>query len=829
MATANEILAAELGLDDIWFEIDLLSRQIIIPKSVTNLGVKSDADVMHVRFKLPRFYYSVDFSQFKIGIDYTNAEGEEDRYEPKDVTVKGDTITFTWIVGRHAALYNGTVTFGLCAKRLNPTDPNDPYNEFHTTKASLPILDGMETCEEAIIMHTDLLEQWREQLFGEKDSLIADIIAASQAQQSAIETKGAETLATIPEDYTTTYNMAEEALRRKANAIELDTEGEIISVNDSSDAYLLGLNAYGRTTQKTTTGAQLAYIPDVESYENNGITWSSNGGIVTAKGNAPIHSYTPSNVHADLKGLVGTFYISGNGKYIKVAVQYTRDGITNYVNAPQEFTLDGTETRVELYCQITTYNTNVDDVAYPMVNVGNAALPWESYTGGKPTPNPEYPQKLISVENPTVSIYGKNLLKPKDSVWEYEGITYTTNIDGSVIVTGATKATEDSTCHIVTKDSPLILPKGTYTLSGCFGGSEKSYRILIYSTDWKYVTECTDGPVSFTLDEETSVFVYIWVYRGNTINETLYPMICTADLDSDYYERYVNPQTLTLNRTLHGIPVTAGGNYTDENGQQWVCDEVDFERGVYVQRVFRETVTFHEEQDVNGVRYRAFLAHNSDPTFNGFVLCDKLVFNPHVNPGSNGIRISTFSTNLAIACYEDDVIDSACVLYPLATPIETPLTAEEIEVYKTIKTNYPNTMVLNDSGAMMKIKYNADTKMYVDNHGVSEDRIAQAIADYMANNQISSGSTASISTVDLIASKWVDRSGNLHSQVVTINGVTENSQVDLTPSVEQLVVFYEKDLTFVTENDGGNVTVYAIGQKPENDYTIQVTITEVNV
>ena len=53
--------------------------------------------------------------------------------------------------------------------------------------------------------------------------------------------------------------------------------------------------------------------------------------------------------------------------------------------------------------------------------------------------------------------------------------------------------------------------------------------------------------------------------------------------------------------------------------------------------------------------------------------------------------------------------------------------------------------------------------------------------------------------------------------------------MDLTPDVEQLAVFYEKDLCFVTENEGGVVTVYAIGQKPANDYTIQVTITEVAV
>lgn len=87
---------------------------------------------------------------------------------------------------------------------------------------------------------------------------------------------------------------------------------------------------------------------------------------------------------------------------------------------------------------------------------------------------------------------------------------------------------------------------------------------------------------------------------------------------------------------------------------------------------------------------------------------------------------------------------------------------------------------------------------------------------------------AKIGEVELLADAW-EGDGNLYSQIVSLDDVTEYSQVDLTPSVEQLVIFYEKDLTFVTENEDGVVTVYAIGQKPTNDYTIQVTITEVNV
>lgn len=85
---------------------------------------------------------------------------------------------------------------------------------------------------------------------------------------------------------------------------------------------------------------------------------------------------------------------------------------------------------------------------------------------------------------------------------------------------------------------------------------------------------------------------------------------------------------------------------------------------------------------------------------------------------------------------------------------------------------------------------------------------------------------ALIGEVTLLADKWVG-DDSPYSQVVEVAGATENSQVDLTPSVEQLNTFYEKDLAFVTENDNGVVTVYAIGDKPANNYTVQVTITEV--
>ena len=112
-----------------------------------------------------------------------------------------------------------------------------------------------------------------------------------------------------------------------------------------------------------------------------------------------------------------------------------------------------------------------------------------------------------------------------------------------------------------------------------------------------------------------------------------------------------------------------------------------------------------------------------------------------------------------------------------------------------------------------------------DSYALTDEDIKK-IATEVAKGITIVPTTAKIGSVTILASKWVG-AASPYSQVVAVEGATENSQVDLTPSVEQLAIFHQKDLAFVTENEGGVVTVYAIGQKPENDYTIQVTITEV--
>ena len=151
-------------------------------------------------------------------------------------------------------------------------------------------------------------------------------------------------------------------------------------------------------------------------------------------------------------------------------------------------------------------------------------------------------------------------------------------------------------------------------------------------------------------------------------------------------------------------------------------------------------------------------------------------------------------------------------------------TADQTEYHTTLfvaPRNKPDSYVYEETEILAYETLDARLKR------LEGEGLAQAVADYLEKNPVT-GSRLSIGVVELLAEKW-EGSASPYSQVVTIPGVTPYSQVDLTPSVEQLAIFHDKDLAFVTENDDGVVTVYAIGDKPLNDYTMQVTIKEVSV
>lgn len=154
MATADELLNT---LDtDKTLIIDKDLRIITIPSSVKNLGVESDDDVLRLKFSMPRMYGDVDLSGFSIYINYMNAKNTGDVYVVDDKIIADDTITFSWLVGRVALAYKGNVRFIVCMKKHD--DNSNVIQEYNTTIASLPVLEGLETGETIIQQNPDIIE-----------------------------------------------------------------------------------------------------------------------------------------------------------------------------------------------------------------------------------------------------------------------------------------------------------------------------------------------------------------------------------------------------------------------------------------------------------------------------------------------------------------------------------------------------------------------------------------------------------------------------------------------------------------------------------------------
>ena len=201
-------------------------------------------------------------------------------------------------------------------------------------------------------------------------------------------------------------------------------------------------------------------------------------------------------------------------------------------------------------------------------------------------------------------------------------------------------------------------------------------------------------------------------------------------------------QTITLPTPngLPGIPVTSGGNYTDQNGQQWICDEVDLERGVKVQRVKSVDISsldksfwvFRNDIDANvsATRYS-----------NKAVIIDFRASTPamsNILPAGVGNDVNTFrlvATPLYLYQFNLDSskfptveswveyleANTVLIIYAPATPIETPLTPAEIAAYKAITAYAPDTVVQASDGAGIKLDYQRDVNLVVKN---LEDAIA---------------------------------------------------------------------------------------------------------
>ena len=195
---------------------------------------------------------------------------------------------------------------------------------------------------------------------------------------------------------------------------------------------------------------------------------------------------------------------------------------------------------------------------------------YEPYTGGQPSPSPNYPQEIKSVVNPTVKVCGKNLWNPILG-------GYISNNDGSI--TTALKANIAATDFIKTsgKDITVIARNFSSAMIDSF-----AYRIGFYDAGKKWIKNIIllDGSKYSIKTSNITGIEYIRVSAPSGIYDTIQ---IEKGSEATPYEPYTE-QSVQLPYTLNAIPVTSGGNVTI-NGQQYVADYVDVERGKLVRRV----------------------------------------------------------------------------------------------------------------------------------------------------------------------------------------------------------------------------------------------------
>lgn len=250
------------------------------------------------------------------------------------------------------------------------------------------------------------------------------------------------------------------------------------------------------------------------------------------------------------------------------------------------------------------------------------------------TPTPDAPVPIVSAGESgsvAVKVTGKNLLNPalfqnhKYQNFNVETGYYVIDDSNDYWITGIQPCLPNTTYHL-----------NAYTEGGCFYDEKKNVL----------------GTIGFEFTVKTPVKCAY--YCANfAVNRLPYgsPIIATVSEPATYSPYREQLLTLPTPAGLPGIPVTSGGNYADSTGQQWVCDEVDLERGVKVQRV------------------------------------DKTAFD----------STKTLAEQNAI----------------LATPIETPLTPAEIAAYKAITAYAPDTVVQASDGAGVKLDYQRDVNIVI--------------------------------------------------------------------------------------------------------------------
>lgn len=762
---------------DAHFIIDAITRKIKNTGDKKEL-VQGDHNSERFTFECPRYIEGHDMTLVnKIIVNYMNVS-TSGAYEVDDLTSDDEKITFSWLISKNATENVGKLVFAISFKCVQE-DEKITY-EWHTTiNDDIRIIDGLNNETSIVEDNVDILEQWKRELFGASDGEVSKIQEASNQAQTEIENlttaskNDIETLATNSKteinsltetkktelnktnnDITNNASSLKEAIVNAADAkkeeinqkglevlqsipedmgkiqdttlIKSTESGTDMVLTDSSDMNIQELHLFGKSEQKTTKGIQLLDLSSMKSGTGDGLTYTNRGdGSVQVSGTATSQTgniWFRGRYDTNSEKLPTLLTLEAGKKY------YIKDCILFEVATNINTQTEVIEVSAEEYPEgrrITgirnprqvvgkTYN----EVIYPLIAESSTAVDWEEYTGGTASPNPDYPQEMNCVENPTVSVAGKNLLVNNAKSKQIKNLIYTVNEDKSISIKGTYEVGKDVTESDIylfgtfnDEGQYVYIPKGRYSINtipvpnGIYIAREKTKGSLINSEN-----------IIKTLSKQDCYF-YSWIFRitkDGTYNSTIYPQMEVGNTATEY-EPYKEIQSAQQTCELSGI-----GDVKDElivradgTGQLiqrinlYDCSQMSGNlhlalgnKYYYLPSIDKETTNAS----------RVLSTHFTSKTFNEkwgnvFKVNGSFYFGKKETPDNISDKNSM----------KQWLIDNKVkILFQLEEPIVNELSSEEVQKILALHTNKPNTTIWNDQNADMQVTYVADTKSYID-------------------------------------------------------------------------------------------------------------------
>nr|DAL12497.1 MAG TPA_asm: hypothetical protein [Bacteriophage sp.] len=737
-------------------EINPETREISIPDSEIILGVETDKKAERKYFHCPKIVgNNIDLSELELYVVFQNASNMEegkDRYHVTDVKTTSDGyITFSWELSAKVTAYKGDVQFVVCAIKTDSSGVKQ--NVWNTTiaigKCLIGLSSDMSASEEqsASDLYTQLISELNStasaklaevttQIQTVGNNQVSNVNSAGETQVNNVQNKGTEVLASIPDTYTeldTSVKQLNEQIRGKAPVITESTtiqSGSPTTVTDSAEMPLQDMVIYGKSLQKTTTGKNLINADEYYSqFKQSDGTYKAKS-VTLNDIRISLSEFVGKEITISVKLTVGAnvssvflIYISSEQKKINGSV--ISSGLTG------KSILTITPVSNTDYFVI-SFGSGNDDVIFSelQLELGSVATSYEPYTGGKPSPSPEYPQEIVSVGGNGsigVEITGKNLFGGKafaDKIVELGGSLNETNKTVAV----SAKLMSDKVIY----NFPDSSKQYTVILHGSnssVGVSTKHVNARIeYKNGSKYILEFENNEKVIVTTQKNAVGLISNYNNGTTIFDYERCGIFEGVLKETDFEPYKQPQSLQI-ATPTGLPAiqvpsdTSGITYTDADGQAWISDEIDFSKGKYIQRVWKAEFDGSEDEkwlkgDANYISNECLpVVMNSRKGFCNQYIVGNNIRGIKIGDGTKALIVfDDFSDENALSNFKAHLASNPLsVMTYLDTPIETDLTEAQIQAYKSLTTFKPTSIISNDAGAQMNVEYACDTKTWVTN------------------------------------------------------------------------------------------------------------------